>query len=373
MNKERLMKQESGVSLVELLVAMGITLIIVAVALGTFNDALSANEGVVLTAEMDQNLRAGANLMIHDLIQAGTGIPTGGIPIPNNGTSGTGATAVNRPAPGGAATFTNSDGTLWTSLPTVSPGAGLGPQAPFISATGGIVLGPATDLINILYADDTLPLNQYGTGVTVCDNASPPNCSASTTAISPTGDSMTVDARLPINLSSNGIRPGDLIMFTNAQGTALQQVTSVGGQTVNFAAGDAFNLNQRSASAGTIMQLQSSGTWPPTTPTRVWMITYYLDTTTNPQQPRLLQQVNLNPARAVAEVIENLQVSYDLVDGVTNPTNVKTPPAANSPNQIRKVNLYLAARSNVLFTKTRKFLRNNMATQISLRSMAFVD
>jgi hypothetical protein len=97
------------------------------------------------------------------------------------------------------------------------------------------------------------------------------------------------------------------------------------------------------------------------------MLTYYVDTTTEP--PRLMRQINYNAPRAVAVGIDNMQLSYDIADGINNPTNVKAP--AN-PNQIRKVNLYLSARSRTR-ARSGQFLRNSLATQIALRSLAFVD
>ncbi len=103
------------------------------------------------------------------------------------------------------------------------------------------------------------------------------------------------------------------------------------------------------------------------------MITYYLDPTTNPRQPRLMRQINLNPAQPVGEVLENLQISYDLVDGVTNPNNVKDPASVLSANQINKVNLFLSARSSTPFSKTKEFIRNSLATQVAVRSNAYVD
>ncbi len=103
------------------------------------------------------------------------------------------------------------------------------------------------------------------------------------------------------------------------------------------------------------------------------MVTYYLDIVANPRQPRLVRRINNNPGQPVGESLENLQLSYDLVDGLTNPTNIKNPTAPNSPNQIRKVNLFLAGRSNDLYSRTRDYFRNNVATQVSLRSMSFVD
>ena len=104
------------------------------------------------------------------------------------------------------------------------------------------------------------------------------------------------------------------------------------------------------------------------------MVTYFIDTRRQPAQ--LVRCLNAecvtdpNGRRTVAFGIENLQLSYDLVDGVTNAADVKSPA---SPNQIRKVNVFLAARSRNRFTVTGQCFRNSVATQVSLRSLAFVD
>jgi len=353
-------KRQAGFSVAELLVALVITLIVLATALQAFNEATRANEGATLMAEMNQNLRAGMNLMLRDLLRAGGGIPTGGIPVP----SGAGVLLINRPSPLGVA-YTWPAGTV--AIPALTPGAGLGPVSPPPPAPGGI----ATDMITILFADNILTINQVPLA-----------------GVAPDGSSMTVQ-NPPLGVAiagvNNAIQPGDLILFSNTNGNALQQVTGVNGQVVTFAAGDFFNLNQRGAPGGTIMCLANvgagnpndcstyNGGFPPTTATRIWMVTYYIDNTTDPRSPRLIRQVNFNPARAMAEGIENLQLSYDLVDGVTNPTNVKTPLAPNSPNQIRKANLFLAARSSKVFSGSGQFFRNNLATQVSIRSLSFVD
>jgi hypothetical protein len=72
-------------------------------------------------------------------------------------------------------------------------------------------------------------------------------------------------------------------------------------------------------------------------------------------------------------VLEDLQLAYDLVDGVTNPTNIKTPTAPNSPNQIRKVNIFLAGRSDSAMRNMDDYLQRSLSTQVSLRSLSFVD
>jgi hypothetical protein len=103
------------------------------------------------------------------------------------------------------------------------------------------------------------------------------------------------------------------------------------------------------------------------------LVSYYIDAVTDPALPRLVRQVNMNARLAIALGIENYQVTYDLVDGGANPTNVETPVLPSSPNHIRKANLFLAARALAVNPRTRQFFRNTVATQVSLRSLAFVD
>jgi hypothetical protein len=122
------------------------------------------------------------------------------------------------------------------------------------------------------------------------------------------------------------------------------------------------------------MNLQSSpGVFPPTTATRVWLVSYYVDTTTDATLPRLVRRINMGDTLAIAMGVENLQITYDIIDGVTNPTNLEALPAGNSANQIRKANLFLAARSLDIDRQTNAFFRNSMATQVGLRSLSFVD
>jgi len=332
------MKREQGFSLVEVLIAAAISIVLLAGAMGSFNDALGLNEKANLMTDLEQNLRAGMNLLVRDFITAGWGIPTGGIPIP----SGDGTTPVTRPGPPGT-TYTFSPA---LTIAAVNPGAALGPEG----------IGRATDLVNILYADNLLPLNQ-----------------APLTSIAANGSSAVVSAGTPITGITNPIRPGDLIAFSNALGNTMQYVTRVTDQTIYFEAGDPMHLNQPSAPQGSIMQLQSGGTFPPTTATRVWLVTFYLDTTTDPEMPRLIRRINDRDGEVVALVLEDLQLSYDLVDGVTNPTNIKSPTETNSPNQIRKASILLSGRSSALIRNTREYLRRSLTTQVSLRSLSFID
>jgi hypothetical protein len=170
---------------------------------------------------------------------------------------------------------------------------------------------------------------------------------------------------------SDPLVAGDLVMLTGTDsgGSALAQITKVAGQSVHLEDGDSMNLNQDGAEAGSVMQLL--GTPAKATDaliSRIRMVTYFIDNSQDP--PRLMRQLNYNEARVVARGIDNLQITYDISDGDTNPTNVKAP---DTPTQIRKVNLYLSARSRRRSPATNDYLRNSLATQVSLRSLAFVD
>jgi type II secretory pathway pseudopilin PulG len=369
MKKEPILRKQIGFTMVEFLVATGISLVLIAAAVSTFTDALRSNELVTLTADLNDNLRASMELISRDLLFAGTGVPSSGISIP----SGAGIT-INRPN----LTPLTFAGTI---LPAVSLGTGLGPKVPISDTLAAPGVGTPTDILTLLYDDNTwnagenmdfAPINRTAVGAT-------PACNGK---ISATGDSVTFDqtcndltkARVPI-------QPGDLILFTNPAGTtAIQTVTTVNGQLLNFAksaAIDKFGFNQSGAPQGTILQLQNPpGTWPPITATRIFMVTYYLDNVADPLRPRLMRQLNFNPPQPVGDVLEALTVRYNFVDGNTPPTffaKQATVPPGLSESNIRSVYVFLGARSNRPENRSHKYLRDNMATQISLRSLSYFN
>jgi hypothetical protein len=330
---------DAGFTVAEALIATVLTMIVVGSALGTFTTSVALGDTARLISSTNQGMQAAMSLMVRDFLQAGQGVPRGGIPVP----TGNGAVAIVRPSPAGAGLTYPA---AWVALPAVEPGGSLGPT----------VLGVTTDLVNLFYQDPNLALGQYPL-----------------VAIAADGSTATVDPRTNIG-GADGLAVGDIILFNNALGTAAQAVTAINGQLVTFAAGDPMGLNQRNAPQGTLMQLTSGpGAFPPTTATRLVLVSYYIDVTTDPNVPRLVRQVNLGQRLAIALGVENLQFTYDLVDGTTNPSNVETPPAANSANQIRKANLFIAARSLELSLPTGQFVRNSMAAGVGLRSLSFVD
>jgi type II secretory pathway pseudopilin PulG len=349
---------EAGFTLVELLVSLTLTLIIVGAAITASINGRRANETATQLLEMNASLRAATDMIVRDLIQVGQGLPAGKV---IEKPTGAGATAVRRPGPNNLLTFPVAD----PVLTAVTVGAGVGPNFTEPLVGGGVVAGPATDIVNVLYVDSQFD----GITCTIAANG------RSVTALLPVPAPPAAATNGGALISGAGVQDpmlaGDLVMLTgstNGAGSALLLVTAVAGQVLTFAGGDAMNLNQVAGTDGTVMQLL--GNPPVASPAafhRVRMVTYFIDNTVEP--PRLMRRLNYNAARAVAPGIDNLQLTYDIADGVANPTNVKTP--AN-PNQIRKVNVYLSARSRER-APTGEFLRNSLATQVALRSLAFVD
>jgi len=381
------MKKQLGFTLIESMIAMAVTLIAVAATMMAFRDATSAHQNVALRSDMSDNLRAGLNLIEQDLLQTGTGIPTSGITLPSyNGTLTTevgamtvafggagntttcanGYTVINRPLLTGATMFPQCN----LTLPAIEPGNALGPFITSPDATSQF----NTDIITVLYTDNTLGLNLAPVNRPAVGNV--PACAGSIGAL---GQSANFDANcVVIGVGDSQISPGDLLMFSNAKGNALVQVTSGTWPNVNFAKGDAFGLNQTNANNGTLLQLQNTdivgipnGTYPPTTATRIWMITYYLDNLTDPTHVRLIRRVNFNTGQPVGETLENLQFTYNYNDGIN--TNQLAVPSGLSESQIRSVNVYLGVRSVDIWGQNHKYMRNNFQTQVSLRSMAYVN
>ncbi|HEY6444453.1 MAG TPA: prepilin-type N-terminal cleavage/methylation domain-containing protein [Candidatus Acidoferrales bacterium] len=405
------MKSGKGFSLIELMVSMAILVTVVGLAITALVQAEHVTQSVAYEANTQESLRAGMRFMVQDLAQAGEGIPEGGISVPNTG-GGAPASTIIRPGMAAGVTFPNPAPILpnfpggFLTLPAVVPGAGIGQPGKSVNpVTRAVLIGNNTDVVNILYADNILvdssaaqnhlysyPVYQpTGPSQTCNAGAAAPGNSV----LSPTGLFVKLDpACFLMPGATNPISVGNLIMFHNQNGTALEYVTSVAGSQINFAAGDPAGLNATGKAAGTVASLQNGGGgFPPTTITRVWLISYYIDSTTDPLHPQLMRQVNypnypaanpVNPPQAIADNIEALSFSYDitgsLAPGGTYPAgagNAPGPVAPDGPNQIRAANIFLAGRSEAFDQSTTsaspQFLRNNLSTQVSIRSLAFLN
>jgi hypothetical protein len=320
------------------------------------------------------------------MLQVGQGLPVGRrIGIPN----GAGANRIARPGPAaagacaGAVLFPDEP-----SLPALTVGPDLGPA----------VNGQCTDVVTTVAADggNNLALNVTsiaadGTSLTIL----PP-----TAGRTDGGDISDVP-----DVDGDNLRAGDLLMVAKGSTSVLMQITAVAGQAVTFGAGagDPLGLNQfdvPTGMQGTINRLKAEGNVdadapvlvngnptpsPNTTATRIRMVTYFINTAIDPANPRLMRVVNGGAANTVAFGIQAIRLTYDLADGVVNPSGARMTdadlnttagacaPSTCSENQIRKVNVVLAMRSSQRSTHTNDFYRNTLFTQVSLRNLAFVD
>ena len=383
------MRRETGFTLIELLVAMAVTLLIAAATLGLFSYALNVNASGTQISNINGNLRSAMNLVVRDLLQAGHGYPVGGVALPTGG----GCQNINRPVFTGAAQFPYgcANPALYPNMPAVAPGSGLGPN---VIANPNLTWMPQptpnsknSDMITFIYADPNL--------VTNVD----PVTGLSNYLVSISSTSLVFSGTVPITGAAvtDPAAANDVFLVSGGGGlNRLVEATAVNGQTVTINSADPLNLNQQSSApgvTGTIYDLQAKtgvayGTacdqtkipLPAAcayTAQRVLMISYFLDDSTvvNGQTvPRLMRQVGMNPPTSVAEVIEDLEFSYDYVTPTPPPINNQTStPAGLTDNQIRKVNLFMAARSDTVLTATNQYIRSNMAIQVDIRSLAFVD
>jgi prepilin-type N-terminal cleavage/methylation domain-containing protein len=402
------MRAEKGFSLIELLVSMAILVTIVGLVTTALLQAEHVTAAVAYEANTQENLRAGMHFMIQDLAQAGEGIPEGGISVPNSGGAAP-TSAIIRPGMAAGVTFLNPAPILpnfpggFLTLPALVPGPGLGQPGKSVNPkTNAVLVGNSTDVVNILYADnilvDSSAAQNHLYSFPVYQPTGPSQtCNASVAApgnsvLDPAGAFVTLDPGcFQMPGATNPIVVGNLIMFHNQNGTALEYVTAVSGQKISFGGGDPAGLNATGKAAGTVAALKNStGGFPPTTITRVWLISYYIDSTIDPRHPQLMRQVNYpnyptaatatNPVQPIADNIEDLSLSYD-VTGSTAAAGVYPAGAGNAPgpvppdgpNQIRAVNVFMAGRSEAVdeSSTSPQFLRNNLSTQVSIRGLSF--
>ena len=394
------MRRDRGFTFIEVLVAIAVLALVVAATLGALTNSLHATEAVSLMADTQQNLRAGLNYMVRDLLQAGEGIPLGGITLPNS----SGTSAVQRPGPGTPAASFGTFNTTWTALPAVISGYQLGPT----TATSGV----GSDMVTALYADTTLVdanghwLNEFpiflsaGGGTAGCAASNPTPAPAGSIATAGSTTTVTFDAScIVINNGTTGLSPGDLILLQNNNTLGDGSITgtdtatsdssghmvllcvssvNVAANSITFSPADPFGLNAPGTTSGTIAQIQSppnSGNYPTTTATRVWMITYFIDNS-NPNRPELMRQVNLKQPQAVGEVIENVQIFYDILNAGSSPVTVtaglENPTDAQLPD-IRDAYIILYARSENPYSQNKTYFRNNLETVVSIRGLDFYN
>jgi len=135
-------KSENGFTLLEVMIAMFVTLIIVTGAVQLFTQAMQTSDLTMQRSEVQTEVRAALNQIERDLSQAGTGVPQGGVAIPSAAKAGADpnfACDASQCYIGANVPFTQ--GTLYS----VTPGSAVGPT-----------ITEPSDAIKITYVDPNL-------------------------------------------------------------------------------------------------------------------------------------------------------------------------------------------------------------------------
>lgn len=359
-------KSQSGFTLAELLVALGVGLVVLTSAGVMLKKSFEVTFLLTQRAEMQQNARAGINSIMRDLslVGSGGGLPVGGIQLP----TGTGSSVSKFACSSSTACYVknNTFGTnnyLYYAMPNPTtyyvPG---NPNPPGI-------LGVTSDSITLAYTDPRTNLGAF---------SAPPL----PVSINASGSQVTIDSTLDISK----LQLGDLIVLTSGSQAVIGSITSFAANNkINFASSDALNINQPSASNGNIASLKVNNAFPTNVIAyRLLLITYFVEQMPGPDgilgtdddTIRLMKQVNLQTPVPVVENIENLQITYDVIDDSSgNPdstlkTNNKT--ANGTPNLIKKINIALTVRSAQRSPK-QSFQRITLSSSISPRDLSFRD
>lgn len=412
-----------GFTLIELMLAMALTLILLGIAFTLFDKLNNAADLAGTMADVNENLRAGMNMVARDVSAAGADVPQQGIPLPSGGTT---CTPIQLPLP---STTLNSQKTPVFTLPVqyfnpscvgnlnvVTPGAGFGPT----TGSGGTSI--PTDSITLLQVNPNSQLGQFQlSSITPVTTANKGCCFPTTTPANSV--TITVNAATnggnPINGPSTAnpswvqVVPGQLIMLNNTYGSvllAVSQVTCPSPYTAGtsqcsiiFTSGDTTNdplpfnqfpLTSSSPTAGTIGNLQtlqtSGNVYPATYAYQVTMTTYYLDNQTRPGYWMLMKQLGTGapapvtgtvgiqqyPPQPVAMGINVLQFAFSC-DVATNcssaspaldPTRTPT-----NPSHIRMVNLWLTAIASHPNRKTGTYFTNSIGTTVTDQNLAYYN
>jgi hypothetical protein len=324
-------RTNAGFSLIEFAISNLATMVMLGATFTLLGMVFKANGTMAEVMTTQQNLRVAMNTITRDIVMAGTGLPSGGIAVPN----GTGAVPLTRPGVGGDLTTPNS------TIAILSPG----------NAVGATINTVATDALTIT------AINQESPTWTV-------------SAIDEEGDQ--IDFVEDVRAGTTQLFAGDLLIFTNSNGSVFGSVTEVleDTSTAMFEDGDTIGINQTVAESGNIISLANvDGTYPPTTATRVNIVTYYINNSV-PDHPRLMRAVNSQAAQVIVDDVENLQFSFDLFDFDTN-ENTSGEETTDLPNQIRSVHVSISGRSPRVLNGSGEYYRFSLASKVNVRNATF--
>lgn len=295
-------RPEAGFTLIEIMVALAILAIAMTAVFATFSSQQLSYTNQNRVAEMQQNLRLAADMLVRDIRLAGYGLPV---------TTGTSADNVALPAAGNP----HGISTMRAIFPVDN------------------TTGPDQFYVLYLYDMDT---NQPPAELTS-------NMSATT--------SVTVD-----NTAGFAAGGGELVLVTDRVTADLFQTTSGGtATTLNFGSAVAYNdiALHTYDNVTRLYQVGSTPGSPPTVAAKARFVRYFIDNVADPNHPTLMvdRLIAGQAPQPVADDIEDMQLSFGLdtnADGVVDAqrsTAGGTAISAADIPRIRQVTLHLVARS----------------------------
>jgi prepilin-type N-terminal cleavage/methylation domain-containing protein len=342
---------QDGFTLIESMIVLFLAAGLFAGTLSLLRPAMDISTFSEQRGEMILNSRAAVNSISRELAIAGTGLPQGGIQLPDgsglDGSPRFGCDSTHGCWLGSSAVFPNN------RLYYITPGY----------QTHTVSSGQLNDSVTLAYRDQSFELDQY----VLVD-------------ISADGTEINIDSRTTpaITNASTGIIAGDILVLLNANGSAAAVVTDVVSDTeIHLKKDDAINFNQPDAEYGNIKSLSNAGSpgdYPPTSAFRISLVTYFL--ATDPQLPDvvfMMRQVNTHSPVPIAEGIEKALVTYDIFDDVNLTASSGLVLASGVPNQIRKVNLSIWSKSPKEGLFGRKNDRQVITTSVGARNLSFTD
>jgi prepilin-type N-terminal cleavage/methylation domain-containing protein len=387
----RTRKSQLGFTLLEMVVAVSIGLLALAVMTSLFKTGMDTTTRITQRAEVQQNLRAAIELMSKDISLAGAGLPNGGLQLTTAG--GLSRFACNQAGlcyiPGG--TYPNSQSGAANYMYPIETGFGTGVE-------GGLLIPTAKAEVNssitVVYCDQNFPLSNFsfalpaaGTAVNVgvLNAANQPNNLLAPggvqigdailfTVATPgngtgaTGNSLVQNAAVVAEVTGNGPYAGAL---PNCTPTACQW-------TLAFAPADTLNFNQTTGNNNlAAVATAAGGANAQTSACRLRIVSYFLEVPpagVTVQTPRLMRQVNGLTAVPVADNIINLQFTYDVINSVagTIDANVQNPLAVgDAPSLIQKVNIWVMGSS--LLSDGNRSQSLFLATSVATSNMSFCN